>query len=364
MWSGCWKRSRALPAERPRGAADRPLPVSVLTGFLGSGKTTVLRHLLHQPGMNRVAVVINEFGEIGLDHLLVASAGESTVLLDNGCLCCSVRGDLIRTLRGLYVRRAAGEVLAFDRVVVETTGLADPISIIHSLIRDQLLSDCYRLDGVITTVDALTGAATLDRHSEAIKQAAVADRLLLTKVDIADDAAQAALKDRLRALNPAAPITATVQGEVSARALFNAGYYDPETKTADVRSWLAAEAYADTTEDRDHRHDHGHGHAHPSRHDDRIRSFCLTYDRPLDWPDLAKAIQALIDAHGADMLRIKGILNIKGRPTPTVIHGVQHVFHPPVLLDAWPDEDRRSRLVFITRDVPREAVTRSLAYPA
>ena len=342
---------------------ERPLPVSVLTGFLGSGKTTVLRHLLRQPEMSRVAVVINEFGEIGLDHLLVAAVDESIVLLDNGCLCCSVRGDLIRTLRGFYVRRAAGEILAFDRVVIETTGLGDPISIIHSLIRDPLLADCYRLDGVVTTVDALAGEATLDRHPEAIKQAAVADRLLLTKVDLAAAPARATLSRRLRALNPAAPILPTAQGEVSPRSLFGAGYYDPETKSADVRRWLAAEAYAETHAG----HDHGHGHAghaptDPNRHDDRIRSFCLIYDRPFPWQGFAEAIQGLIDAHGADMLRIKGVLDIQGRDTPTVIHGVQHVFHPPVLLDAWPDGDRRSRLVFITRDVAKETVVRSLAF--
>jgi G3E family GTPase len=346
---------------------EQPLPVSVLTGFLGSGKTTVLRHLLQQPETNRVAVVINEFGEIGLDHLLVASVDDSTVLLNNGCLCCSVRDDLIRTLRGFYVRRAAGEILTFDRVVIETTGLGDPISIIHSLIRDPLLADCYRLDGVITTVDALTGEATLDRHPEAIKQAAVADRLLLTKVDLAAASTQTTLSRRLRAINAAAPIMPTTQGKVSPKLLFNAGYYDPETKSADVRRWLAAETYAEEHAGHGHDHDDGHDHADhapsdPNRHDDHIRSFCLVYDRPLPWRSFTKAIQSLIDAHGADMLRIKGVLNIQGRNTPTVIHGVQHVFHPPVLLDAWPDGDRRSRLVFITRDVAKESVVRSLSF--
>ena len=349
-------------------ANDRPLPVSVLTGFLGSGKTTVLRHLLQQPEMSRVAVVINEFGEIGLDHLLVAAVDDSTVLLNNGCLCCSVRSDLIRTLRGFYVRRAAGEIMSFDRVVIETTGLGDPISIVHSLIRDPLLADCYRLDGVIATVDAIAGEATLDRHSEAIKQAAVADRLLLTKVDLATASAQANLSRRLRAINAAAPIVPTVQGVVSPRLLFNAGYYDPKTKSADVRRWLAAETYSEEHAGHDHRNDHDEGHGHaaratgePNRHDDLIRSFCLVYNRPLPWPSVAEAIQGLINAHGADILRIKGVLNIQGRQTPTVIHGVQHVFHPPVLLDAWPDADHRSRLVFITRDVAKETVARSLS---
>jgi G3E family GTPase len=336
----------------------------VLTGFLGSGKTTVLRHLLQQPEMERVAVVINEFGEIGLDHLLVAAVDESLMLLNNGCVCCSVRSDLVRTLRQLYVRRAASEIMAFDRVVIETTGLADPISIIHSLLRDQLLADCYRLDGVITTVDAVTGAATLDRHSEAIKQAAVADRLLLTKTDLTEPSARAALEARLRALNPAAPINAVVRGEVSPSSLFNAGYYNPETKTVEVRRWLAAEAYADADHGHEHErhgHDHSHRHADGNRHDDHIRSFCLVYDQALDWSRFATRMQALIAAHGADLLRVKGLLNVAGREGPTVIHGVQHLFHPPVLLDAWPDTDRRSRIVFITRDLDRASVAQSLA---
>jgi len=341
----------------------------VLTGFLGSGKTTVLRHLLQQLETNRLAVLINEFGEIGLDHQLVASVDDSTVLLNNGCLCCSVRSDLIKTLRGFYVRRAAGEISTFDRVVIETTGLGDPISVIHSLIRDPLLADCYRLDGVITTVDALIGEATLDRHPEAIKQAAVADRLLLTKVDLAGASMQATLSRRLRAINAAAPIMPTVQGKVSPGLLFNAGYYDPETKSADVRRWLAAEIYAEEHASEvhgdhpDHRHAN-HAPSDPNRHDDRIRSFCLVYDQPLSWGRLTKALQSLIDAHGANILRIKGVLNIQGRNMPTVIHGVQHVFHPPVLLDAWPDDDRRSRLVFITHDVTKELVDRSMSFVA
>jgi G3E family GTPase len=286
------------------------------------------------------------------------------MLLNNGCLCCSVRSDLVRTLRQLYVRRAASEIMAFDRVVIETTGLADPISIIHSLLRDQLLADCYRLDGVIATVDAVTGAATLDRQPEAIKQAAVADRLLLTKTDLAEPSMRAALEARLHALNPAAPIIPVVQGEVSPGSLFNAGYYNPETKSVEVRRWLAAEAYADADEGDEHEgHAHDHSHRHPgvNRHDDHIHSFCLVYDHPLDWNRFAKRMQALIATHGGDLLRIKGLLNIAGREAPTVIHGVQHLFHPPVLLDAWPDGDRRSRLVFITRDLDKASVAQSLA---
>ena len=342
------------------------LPVSVLTGFLGSGKTTVLGRLLRQPEMARVAVIINEFGEIGLDHLLVESTDEDLVLLKNGCLCCSVRSDLVRALRSLYVRRAAGETTPFDRIVIETSGLADPVSIIQSLIRDPLLADCYRLDGVIVTVDAALGALTLDRQTEAVRQVAVADRLLLTKSDLATSESLAALTARLRRINPAAPILPVAHGNVSATTLLNLGFYNSATKSVDVRRWLDVEAYgADEHRHEDHGHeghgDHGHIHGDARRHDDHIRSFCIVYERPLAWRKLTCALQALINAHGADILRVKGVVNIEGRAAPVVIHGVQHLFHPPVLLERWPDADRRSRLVFITRDVEHGVVADALA---
>jgi G3E family GTPase len=351
--------------------AEQPLPVSVLTGFLGSGKTTVLRHLLCQPGMTKIAVIINEFGEIGIDHILVESTDESLVLLKNGCLCCTVRSDLVRALRSLYVRRTAGEIPDFDRVIVETTGLADPASIVHCLLRDALLADCYRLDGVVTTVDAVMGRLTLDRHTEAVKQAALADRLLLTKTDLAAAPQIGALTARLRAINPSAPILCVVQGEVSAEVLLNVGYYNPSTKSVEVRRWLDAEAYSgqgrhadDETEEAQHvdaRDGHAAATHDRNRHDDHIRAFCLTYDAPVEWQTFAAAMEALIEAHGSSILRVKGLLNVVGRETPLVIHGVQHLFHPPVLLDSWPDTDRRSRLVFITRDMEQDFVARRLA---
>ncbi len=214
---------------------DEPLPVSVLTGFLGSGKTTLLRHLLGHPAMEETAVIINEFGEIGLDHLLVEKADEDTVLRNSGCLCCSVRGDLIDTLRNLFKRRVRREVPAFRRLVIETTGLADPAPILHTLMNDPLLVTRFRLDGVLATVDAVTGGATLDQHEEALKQAAVADRLLITKIDLAEDTAVATLEARLGALNPAAPRHRVAHGEIEPACLFNVGLYDPESKSLDVR---------------------------------------------------------------------------------------------------------------------------------
>jgi len=330
---------------------DEPLPVSVLTGFLGSGKTTVLRHLLGHPAMEETAVVVNEFGEVGLDHLLVEKADEDTVLLNSGCLCCTVRGDLIDTLRRLFKRRVRREVPPFLRLVIETTGLADPAPILHTLMNDPMLVTRFRLDGVIATVDAVTGDQTLDRHGEAVKQAAVADRLLVTKTDLADRTAVEALAARLAALNPAAPVHEVVQGAIDPERLFNAGLYDPETKSLDVRRWLKAEAYRDA--------DHGHRHD-VNRHDDRIRAFVVTAERPLDWDRLNGWIEMLVACYGADILRLKGILNVADMDRPLVVHAVQHLFHPPVPLESWPDGDRCSRLVFITRDLDRETIQRSL----
>lgn len=329
------------------------LPVSVLTGFLGSGKTTLLDRLIRHKGMARTAVVINEFGEVGLDHLLVAKSSENTVLLNSGCLCCTVRGDLVDTLRDLFLKRVRGQVPEFDRIVIETTGLADPAPVLHTLMTDPLIAARFRLDGVVTTVDACNGWDQLDRQAESVKQAAVADRLVLTKTDIADAEGTARLRERLRALNPAAPVIEARFGDVDPARLFDAGLYNPATKSPDVARWLKAEAYAGGA---GHDHDHGHGHADVNRHDDRIRAFCMVLDEPVSWDAFAGWIDMLTASRGPDILRIKGILHTRETGMPVVVHGVQHVFHPPVRLEAWPDEDRRSRIVFITRDLDRETV--------
>ena len=354
------------------------IATTVITGFLGSGKTTLLNALLTQDGMDKTAVLINEFGEIGLDHLLVREVSEDVVLLNSGCICCSVRGDLISGLRDLFVKRTRGEIPEFDRVIIETTGLADPAPILHTLMTDPLLTTKFRLDSVVTTVDALHGAGQLDNHPESVKQAAVADRILMTKADLADDATRTTLESRLRALNPAAPIYPVVNGDIAVSKLFNSGLYDPATKSMDVQKWLRDEAYEHHGDEHHHdAHDHGHGHedehghshdhehhhdhSHDvNRHDDHIRSFCITFDEPIHWDAFVTWAEIFTQMRGESLLRVKGILNLVGEDAPVAIHAVQHVFHPPASLPAWPSDDHRSKIVFITRNLGPQVIRESL----
>ena len=321
------------------------IPVSVLTGFLGSGKTTLLGRLLMAPEFARTAVIINEFGEIGLDHDLVTASSESLIELATGCLCCAVRGDLAETLNDLLARRDGGLVPPFERIVIETSGLADPAPILQLLMTDRGLAARLALSGVITTVDAVTGLATLDREPEAEKQAAVADRLILTKSDLAGGVSDD-LTRRLRELNPSAPRLEVSFGNVDPTLLFDGNPYALDSKSADVARWL------------------GDPEGQAKRHTERsapaargITCFSLIRDAPLPAVALTLFLETLAEHCGADLLRMKGILNLAEWPDrPAVIHGVQHVFHPPALLDRWPSPDRRSRLVFIARGVPQSWV--------
>ena len=323
------------------------IPVSVITGFLGSGKTTLLARLLRDPAMCRTAVIINEFGAVGLDHELIEASDESFVQLSNGCLCCNVRSDLVLTLGDLAARRAAGTVPPFERVVVETTGLADPAPILHALMTDRDLCEIYALDGVVTTVDALSGIATFDRHEVSLRQAAVADRIVLTKTDVPGVDARA-IKERLAAVNPGAQVMTVVHGAVTPAALFDSGIYAVNGKHPDVQAWLAHEAVAAAG---------GHALHH---HEDDITSFCIVREEPLHAVTLALMLSALAENCGTDLLRMKGIVQVAERPgQPAVIHGVQHVYHAPVWLDEWPSDDRRTRMVFIGRNI-RESWVRNL----
>jgi G3E family GTPase len=345
------------------GAAGH-IPVTVLTGFLGSGKTTVLNHLLRQPGFGGVVAIINEFGEVALDHLLVESSEDRLALLDNGCICCSVREDLIETLADLASRRAAGTIPPFHRVLIETTGLADPVPVLHTLMTAPGIVGLYRVDGVVATVDAVNGAHTLDAHPEATRQIAVADRLLVTKTDLASDAALQRLERRLTAINPVAARSHVRGGAVDPATVLDAGLFDPLARSADVVRWFEAASHAaNHSHDRAHHHcedehcDHDSHHAH----DAGVASYSLIIDEPVQGEAFARWLNYVAALKGEDLLRFKAIVNIAEQPDqPMVVHGVQHVFHPPITLAGWPSPDRRSRLVFIVRNIPRDIIENTL----
>ncbi|MEO9336567.1 GTP-binding protein [Mesorhizobium sp. SB112] len=329
-----------------------PIPVSVITGFLGAGKTTLLNRLLKDPQLSDTAVIINEFGDVAIDHLLVEQASDGIIELSDGCLCCTVRGELVDTLADLIDRLQTGKIAKLSRIVIETTGLADPAPVLQSIMGHPALVQALRLDGVITLVDAVNGASTLDHHVEAVKQVGVADKIILSKADMVDDAeALSALKNRIREINPSAIMLEGSDGQAGIAALLKCGLYDPETKTADVRRWLGDEA--------GHHHHHGdhHDHDHEHRHDERVKSYTLVHEGPVPYSSIEMFLDLIRSAHGEKLLRLKGIVELAEDPSrPLVIHGVQKILHPPARLPFWPDAMRGTRLVLITLDMPEDYV--------
>jgi G3E family GTPase len=372
------------------------IPVAVLTGFLGSGKTTLLGRLLKSPEFSRTAVIINEFGEIGLDHDLIETSEESFIELQTGCLCCTIRGDLARTLADILQRRDRGEVTAFERIVIETSGLADPAPILHALMSDAGLSERLALAGVVATVDAVNGLATLERQPESVKQVAVADRLVLTKTDLLAEApgsrhrhrpepvegrahtppgpgstgsplgwqpprtldegdASDGLSARLAAINPTTTVLRASFGDVDPARLFDMGAGALGGSSSHIPVWLGLDALADNAV-------HAHHHERAGSHDAEISCFAIVREVPIRAVALTLLLEALAEHTGSDLLRLKGLVNVAESPDrPAVIHGVQHVFHPPAWLERWPSPDRRTRLVFITRAIPRGWVEALLA---
>ena len=316
--------------------------MSVVTGFLGSGKTTLINRLVKRPEMNRVAVIVNELGEIGVDNDLVETSSEQMMLLNSGCLCCTLRSDLQETLRELFIKRRNGEIIGFERVIVETTGIADPAPVMQTLMTDALLLDHYRTDCMVTVVDAVNGLDELGRFPESVKQIALADRLLVSKTDLAGKEQVERLKERMRELNPRAPARDAVNGEVELAFLIDVGLSRTQSRLEEVERWLGPEE------------EHHHG-AH-GRHDEEIQTYSLRFERPMSWEAFTQCMTVLTALRGPDLLRVKGLVNIEGRAGPTVVQGVQHLFHPPLELAAWPTEDRTTRLVFITRGIPQQTV--------
>lgn len=348
---------------RPASATDPRLPVTLLTGFLGAGKTTLLNAVLRAAAGPRIAVIVNEFGEAGLDHDLIEAVDEEIVLMQSGCLCCSVRGDLARTIADLIGRRQTGDI-SFERVIIETTGMAEPGPILHTLLVDPWLARNVRMDGVVTVADAATGPDTLDRQFEAVSQIALADLLVLSKTDLVRPEAVTAFEGRLRALNPTACIRRASRGELPPEDLWNLSGLRSNATPEQTLGWLTPHKTAPDTDPFSNLFGLAPAHSPTgmmrSPHDARIGTASVVLDDPVPPVAFDLWLDTLIALRGPDILRVKGIVFLEGLETPFVFHGVQHLFDPPVPMRDWPGGDRRSRIVVIARDITRPELVRSL----
>ncbi|MBK8338412.1 MAG: GTP-binding protein [Sterolibacteriaceae bacterium] len=329
------------------------IPLTVLTGFLGAGKTTLVNHLVRQPELTGCAVLINEFGEVGIDHHLVEKLDDNLVLMESGCLCCTVRGDLTRSLRELFMRSVRREIAPLSRVIVETTGMADPAPVIYTLIHDFFIAERFRLDGIVTAVDATHADRQLARQFEAVKQVAMADRLLLTKCDLAPPEQIVRTERLIGRLNPGALRVRVAGGRVKPADVLDCGLYNPSTKSADVGRWLAFEATAAA--------DAHEGHGHDANRHGEIETFTLRFEQPVAWGDFSTALDMLQTTVGERLLRVKGIVNVAGEAQPRVIQCVNHERYPDAALPGWPDNDASTRLVFIVRGLPRSLIEHAFA---
>ena len=330
-------------------ALTASITVNLLTGFLGAGKTSLLKRLLRRPDLADTAVLINEFGEVGLDHLLVEEIDDDVVLLASGCVCCTIRGDLKEALVRLHGRRQRGEVTA--RLVIETTGLADPAPIMATLVADPMLRHHFVVGNIVTVVDAENGFASLDAYRESLRQVAVADRLVVTKIDLAAPDTVSQLFGELSVINPTAEIVTINEDSEASANLLTDDVHDTRTRSEQVARWLALDA---------NDHGHHHGHVDRNRHGD-IQAMLLSADQPVDWAAFALWLSMLLHRHGAEILRVKGLLSLAGQSAPVVVQGVQHLIHKPVHLDRWPDGRAQTRIVVIVHGLDPDLIQRSFA---
>lgn len=355
------RQRTGMTVPSPATPDTAPVPVTILTGFLGSGKTTVLNHVLQAPDMADTAVIINEFGEIPIDHLLVEQAIENTVVLQNGCICCTVRGDLVDTLLDLVRRSRQGLLPPFSRVAIETTGLADPTPIIQTLANDRMIAPLFTLHRVVATLDAFNGLSTLEDYPEAVQQLTAADCILITKSDLTDANGVTAIRTALQRINPTAQSHLVIQGAITTDLIFGSPDAHSHQPHGDINRWLGdAAVHSGHGHHHNHGHDHDHAHNDPNRHNAHVRAFCMRTAQPIPAKALERWLNSLLSLRSKDLLRIKGIVHVAGRPGPVIIQAVQHLLHPPTSLANWPDDDHDTRIVFITRDIAPAAIEASL----